>query len=38
MKTFRALRLLALGFAAILPALHPGASVAQSPILPTPTC
>ena len=38
MKTFRALRLLALGVAAILPALHPGASVAQTPILPTPTC
>jgi len=38
MKTLRALRFLALSLATLLPVLHPGASVAQSPPLPTPTC
>jgi len=38
MNTLRALRFLALSLATLLPVLHPGASVAQSPPLPTPTC
>jgi hypothetical protein len=38
MKAFRTLKYLALSLVTLLPLLHPGASVAQSPPLPTPTC
>lgn len=38
MNMLRAFRFLALGLATLLPVLHPGTPMAQSPPLPTPTC